>query len=171
MTTETTASPPGRHGKAQRRRSALKLPAFLMVSFAAGGVGNLLGDLGDTSWYDKPSFMPPGWIFGPVWAVLYTLMGVAAWRISQAPRRQVRAWALLLFFVQLGLNAVWPGIFAGLRAPGWALAELILLAGVLVVTVVLFFKVDRLAGLLLLPYLGWVGFAIVLNAAVWRSLA
>jgi tryptophan-rich sensory protein len=148
------------------RVKATVLLALLVLSYSAAAVGNALGDLGDTSWYRKPSFQPPGWVFAVVWSTLYTLMGITAWLVWLRPHSRLRAWALLFWALQLPVNATWPGVFAGLQAPGWALAHLILLWMLVAATVVLFFRVSKPAGALLLPYLLWCTFAIALNVAV-----
>jgi tryptophan-rich sensory protein len=104
-----------------------------------------------------------------VWTALYVLMGVAAWLVWRQgwdnPQVQV---ALAIFGVQLLLNLFWSLIFFGLRSPGWAGAEIVVLWGFILATTVLFYRVESVAGLLLIPYQLWVTFAAVLNAAVWQ---
>ena len=138
----------------------------------AGVVGVLATETGTSSWYEalnKPFFQPPGWVFGPVWTLLYTLMGIAAWRIWRqgADKPGVRP-ALCLFGAQLLLNAIWSPVFFGAHAIGSALVVLIALWAVLLVTMIAFARLDTLAGRLLLPYHLWVTFATVLNAAIVR---
>jgi translocator protein len=118
---------------------------------------------------DKPGWSPPSGAFGPVWSVLYVLMGVAAWLVSRSPSRGGgRRTALRLFGAQLALNAAWTPIFFGLRRPGLALAEIVATLAAIAATTTAFFRQRALAGVLLLPYLAWVGFATALNAAIWR---
>ena len=121
-------------------------------------------------WYtqlNKPSFNPPGWVFGPVWSVLYACMGVAAWLVWRRRGRTVARWALVLFAVQLALNAAWSPLFFGAHEPGWAFVDIVALWVALAATVVAFFKTQLAAGILMVPYLAWVSFAAVLNAAIW----
>jgi len=133
-------------------------------------VGALGGIVTDSGWYTelrRPAFAPPGWLFGPVWTALYLGMGVAAWLVwRRAGFRKARA-ALALYALQLVFNALWSPIFFGLRAMGWAFVDIVVLAVAIVVTLVEFHRIDRRAGLLLVPYLLWVLFASVLNFSLW----
>jgi benzodiazapine receptor len=153
--------------------SVIRLIAACGVSLAAGAIGSLaVRDPGFSSWYaalQKPGFTPPGWVFGPVWTVLYLLMGVAAFLVWQKGlgTRVVRI-ALLWFLVQLALNAAWTPVFFGLHRIGLAVAVIVLLWAAILVTMYYFFRVARSAGMLLVPYLFWVSFAAVLNAAIWH---
>ena len=150
-----------------RGRSLLALLGFLLVSFAAAGVGSLAqgGDVQGTYLaMDRPAWAPPPWVFGPVWTVLYVLIAVAAWRVWRTVDH-VRA--LALWGVQLAVNAAWPGVFFGLGEPGWALLVIVVLDLLVITLVGVFSARDRLAALLLVPYLGWILFATALNAAIW----
>ena len=115
---------------------------------------------------DLPSWAPPGWLFGPVWTVLYVLIAVSGWLVW----RQA-GWnpALTVYAVQLVLNAIWTPLFFGADRYGVALAEIVLLDLAVVATIVLFRVRHRVAAALLLPYLAWVLFATALNAAIWRA--
>jgi tryptophan-rich sensory protein len=154
-------------------KNVIRLLVACGVSLGAGLVGSLvmIGG-GSRSWYAalaKPSFTPPNWAFGPVWTVLYLLMGIAAflvWRkgLASAGVKTALAW----FLVQLGLNAVWTPVFFGLHRIGLALVVIVLLWAAIVATTHRFFRILRPAGLLLVPYLLWVSFATVLNASLWR---
>ncbi|MFB6098706.1 MAG: TspO/MBR family protein [Salinibacter sp.] len=137
-------------------------------------VGLLAGWATRTSvdtWYPaltKPSFTPPDWVFAPVWTLLYALMGVAAflvWRCG-THRARVRS-ALTAFGVQLLLNAGWSFAFFGARSPALGLVVIFFLWGTLAWTLDRFFRLRRSAGWLLVPYLAWVTYALVLNAAIW----
>ena len=151
-------------------------PALLVYVAAVvlvAGIGGLATSAGQGSggWYaeaDKPSFTPPGWLFGPVWTVLYAAMAVAAWRLSR--RREEgdrRASALLrLWWVQLGLNFLWTPLFFAGQLLWLALVDIVLLDVAVAVLVVRTWRVDRVAAGLLAPYLVWIGFATVLNASV-----
>jgi tryptophan-rich sensory protein len=121
-------------------------------------------------WYrrlNKPSWAPPARIFGPVWTLLYLLMGVAAWLVASSGRPS-RGAALRLFRVQLALNAAWTPIFFGLRRPGLALVEIVVTWFAILATVIAFWRTRAAGTILLLPYLAWVGFACALNWSIWR---
>jgi translocator protein len=144
------------------------LAGWLTLSFAAAAVGSLFSP-GD--WYaglTKPAWNPPNWLFAPVWSVLYATMGVAAWLVWKCERVRPRNSALACFLLQLALNALWSPLFFGWRNPGLAFAEIILLWLAVTGTVVLFFRVHRFAGLMLVPYLVWITFAAALNFAIWQ---
>ncbi len=125
------------------------------------------------NWYanlNKPWFNPPDWIFGPVWTTLYVLMGIAAflvWR-KGLDNKLVRL-ALILFVIQLILNALWSALFFGLRCPLCGLIDIVLLLVAIVLTIIYFFKISLRPALLLIPYLAWVSFAAVLNTAIYIS--
>ena len=124
------------------------------------------------TWYvglAKPSFNPPSWVFGPVWTLLYLSMGGAAFLVwnSGTDRRIVRL-GLLWFGAQLIANGLWSLLFFGLRNPGIAFLEILLLLAMIVLTTRLFWSQSRAAGLLMLPYIAWVGFAAILNFSIWR---
>jgi benzodiazapine receptor len=123
-------------------------------------------------WYPtliKPSFNPPNWIFAPVWSMLYVMMGVAAglvWDRMDSNREVVKK-ALIVFAIQLALNALWSYLFFGLHNPMLAGLEIIILWLVIYETYLQFSKINKIAGYLLMPYLAWVSFAMVLNASIW----
>jgi translocator protein len=125
-----------------------------------------------TTWYPtiiKPSFNPPNWIFGPVWSILYAMMGVAAglvWSKIDSNQEVVKK-ALLFFGIQLALNALWSYLFFGLHNPFLAFIEIILLWLMIYETYSQFSKIDKIAGYLFIPYLAWVGFASILNGSIW----
>lgn len=124
-----------------------------------------------SGWYaglEKPFFNPPDWIFRPVWTVLYLTMAVAAWMVwRQESENPLVKPALLLFFTQLIVNVLWPALFFSMQRPDWALMEIVLMWLLIVATALVFARIKRWAALLLLPYLGWVLFASVLNGAIW----
>ncbi len=122
-------------------------------------------------WYAtlrKPPWNPPGWIFGPVWTALYTMMAVAAWLVWKRGGFAAQRRPLMLFLVQLALNAVWTPLFFGLHWTGVALVEIVLLWLAIAATIAAFRPVSRVAAWLLAPYLAWVSFAAVLNFVLWR---
>ena len=149
----------------------LTLLFWLIVCFgvaAAGASWNLTEIPG---WYRslvRPSFTPPDRVFGPVWTLLYLLMAVAAWRVSQGSPSATRTAALLLFAIQLGLNLGWSWIFFRKHAIGWALAEIALLWISIGITTVLFGRINALSAWLMAPYWAWVSFAGILNASFWK---
>ena len=151
-------------------RSLGVLVLCVLASFAAGAIGNLVSLDAIRQWYPtiaKPAWTPPPWIFGPVWSLLYLMMGIAAWRVWRADGLREARLPLGLFAIQLVLNAAWSGIFFGLRQPGWALVEIIVLWIAIAATTLLFSARDKIAALLMLPYIAWVTFATALNAAIW----
>lgn len=130
--------------------------------FTAGSVGG---------WYaalSKPAWTPPSAIFGPVWSALYLLMAVAAWLVWRRGGFAAHPAALGLFAAQLALNAGWSLVFFGLRMPGAAFAEILVLWALILATLIAFRRAAPLAGWLLAPYLVWVTFASALNLAIWR---
>ncbi|REJ75829.1 MAG: tryptophan-rich sensory protein [Planctomycetota bacterium] len=150
------------------RREWPALIVFLVAAFAAAGFGS---QFAPDQWYrnlEKPSFNPPDAVFGPVWSVLYVMMGVAAWLVWRQREHTATRAALACWGIQLVLNGVWSWLFFGRHEIGIALAEMALLWIAILATTVLFRRISRPAAALLLPYLGWVSFAIVLNAALWR---
>lgn len=119
-------------------------------------------------WYAalrKPPLNPPSWVFGPVWSALYLAIAVSGWLVWRA--RPESPLPLSLWAGQLVLNGAWSFVFFGLRRPGAALLEIIVLLLVLFVTTASFFRVGRLPGALFLPYTAWVSFAAYLNAGIW----
>ncbi|MHC4840243.1 MAG: TspO/MBR family protein [Planctomycetota bacterium] len=121
------------------------------------------------SWYaqlDKPAFTPPAWLFGPVWTVLYTLMAVSIWRIWETRADSGVTWPIRIFLVQLGVNALWTPAFFGLHRPDIAFGVIVFLWISIFATMIVFYRHNKFAATLLLPYLLWVSFASVLNATL-----
>ena len=155
----------------QRVRDLIALTVCVALCYAVGAMGSVLFAGARDGWYAslaKPAFTPPGWIFGPVWTVLYICMGVAAWLVWRRLGLQAGAGPLGLFAIQLALNGAWMPLFSGLRSPGWAFADIVALWVMIVWTTARFFAVRRLAGWLMVPYLAWTSFAAVLNFAIWQ---
>ncbi len=148
----------------------MALVAVLIV-FSASAIGGYATFPSIPTWYaglTKPSFNPPNWIFGPVWTCLYILMAVAFWRILIKPAGTGgKTVAVTVFVIQMVLNALWSVTFFGLRSPLYGLVTIVLLLAAIVATIVLFARIDRLAAWLMAPYLLWVCFASVLNAAIF----
>ncbi len=154
------------------RRAILPALVFILVCQAAGIIGALSSPTGNSPWFQqliKPSFNPPGWIFGPVWTLLYTLMGIAAFRVWRLGwREQAVKVALYWFALQLLLNAIWTPIFFGAQSLALGAVVIVTLLAVLGFTINRFFRLDSLAGWLLVPYFLWVSFATVLNISIWQ---
>ena len=149
----------------------LKLVVSIIVCQLAGIIGAFFTTPAIPSWYaalNKPSFTPPDWVFGPVWITLYFLMGIAAfilWRRG-LDKEGVKP-ALVIFLVQLVLNALWSVVFFGLRSPMAGAVVIFVLWVAILLTILRFFRLSIVAGSLLLPYILWVSFAAVLNMSIW----
>ncbi len=153
----------------QKTRDIIALAGFLAASAVVALIGGAATAASVSTWYPdlvKPPFNPPDWLFGPVWTVLYIMMAIAAWRVWRSGHSGRRR-ALTAYGVQLVLNLAWSLIFFGLRQPGLALIDIVLLVAMVGLTIRLFHPIDRIAALLLVPYLAWIGFATILNAAIW----
>jgi translocator protein len=122
-------------------------------------------------WYEglkKPGFSPPNLLFGPAWALLYALMAIAIWRILQSPEGPLKSIALILFFLQLALNAAWPWMFFAGHNPFAGLLNIVPQLLLIVATIAVFAQIDAVAALCLAPLALWVAFASALNFAIWR---
>ena len=144
-----------------------RLALWLAAAFVPAAVGIAFPAPDYYGRLDKPAWAPPPWVFGPVWTLLYAMIGVAAWLVAKRGGADARP-ALGLWGVQIVLNAAWTPIFFGLRSPGVALVEIIVMWIAIAATTVAFFARRTAAGALLLPYLAWVTFATVLNFEIWR---
>jgi benzodiazapine receptor len=148
------------------------LAGFIALCLGVGAAGGLITARSVAEWYPtlaKPEWTPPNWLFAPVWTALYIAMGFAAWLVWKKDMRfaGVRA-ALILFMAQLALNFAWSFLFFGFRMPGLALINIVMLFLLIAMTAFAFYQQSRWAGLIMLPYLAWVGFATALNFAIWR---
>lgn len=151
-------------------KSLLGLAGWLLVSFSAAAIGAVATSNAGTFYEQlaRPVWAPPASVFGPVWSALYLLMGIAAWLVWRERGSGGARPALSLFLVQLVLNALWSWIFFAWQRGVWALGEVGLLWVVILATLVAFWRVRPLAGLLLVPYLAWVSFAAALTYALWQ---
>jgi benzodiazapine receptor len=152
-------------------RNVIALAGFLALCFAVAAAGGAVTATSVGSWYAglaKPSFNPPDWLFGPVWTVLYVMIAVAGWRVWCRRGESGARGALVAWGVQLALNLGWSFVFFGARLIGAALLEIVALLAAIVVAAILAWRIDRVAGALLVPYIAWVGFAALLNASLWR---
>lgn len=151
--------------------SLIGLVGWVLATLAAGAVG-ALSTRNAREFYGglvKPAWAPPGWLFGPVWTVLYLLMAVAAWLVWRRAGWSGARTALWLFLAQLVLNALWSWIFFSWHRGALAFAEILVLLVLIAATMHGFARVHRLPALLLVPYLLWVAFASALTYAIWRG--
>lgn len=152
-------------------RKGIALVVAVGVSLLAGAIGSVFTTSSVSLWYPtlvKPALNPPSWVFGPVWTVLYVLMGIAAFLVwRQGWERGDIKDALKIFALQLVLNVTWSVVFFGLLNPFLALINIVLLWCAILWTIVAFSHISRPAAWLLAPYLAWVTFATYLNAAIW----
>ena len=152
-------------------RSAVMLILFLAACFGVAWTGAQVSPgIASSEWYDqlnKPDWNPPGWLFGPVWTTLYTLMAIAAWRIWRKLGFKGGRKELSWFGTQLLLNGIWSQLFFNAQNPGLAFVEILFLLSAIVATTIYFYKEDRLAGYMMVPYILWVAFATVLNGTIW----
>ena len=154
-----------------RYRNAIALVGFFALCFTVSALSGVITASSVGTWYQqlsKPAFNPPDWVFAPVWSVLYALIAIAGWRIWRIHNLRGRSVALGIYLAQLAANVAWSGVFFGLQNITGGLAVLGVLLLLIAANVVAFWRIDRWAASLLSPYLLWVGFATVLNAAIWR---
>ena len=149
-------------------RNLIALAGWIALTLCAALTGFFIQPEGYYAQLAKPVWSPPAWVFGPVWTALYVAMAVAAWLVWRCGGWRGQRGPLGLYLVQLALNALWTPLFFGLRSPGLALLGIILLLVAIAFTSRAFFRVHRVAGWLLVPYLLWVGFATALNFSIWR---
>jgi tryptophan-rich sensory protein len=153
-----------------KQKQVMGLVGWLVVSFAASAVG-AVASIQAKSFYSQlaqPEWAPPPWVFGPVWTVLYALMGIAAWLVWRSRGFRANRQALTLFLLQLAFNALWSWLFFAWHLGIMALADVLVLWILIVATLVSFWRVRPLAGALLIPYLLWVSFASALNFSLWQ---
>ena len=152
------------------RRQSLGLAGWLLATFAAGSVGAMASAKAGVFYGQlvQPGWAPPAWLFGPAWSVLYLMMAIAAWLVWRKHGFEGARTALSLFVVQLFANALWTWLFFGLHKGLLALGEIAVLWLLIVATIATFWPLQRVAALMLLPYLAWVSFASALTLALWR---
>lgn len=150
---------------------AVGLLGWLAVVFVAAAIG-AAASVGASTFYAqlvKPGWAPPASAFGPVWSVLYLLMGVAAWLIWRRPGERNFSIALTLFVVQLAVNAAWSWLFFAWRNGAFAFVEVLTLLTLIAATIAAFWRISRWASVLMLPYFAWVCLASALTWSVWQS--
>ena len=139
---------------------------WIVLCMLAGFIGS---QFSPGEWYlslQKSSLTPPNIVFPIVWNILFVLMAIAAWRVSEKQRQKL-SYAVALFIIQLGFNVLWSYLFFGLQRPDLAMIDILILWTLILFTVLIFYRIDKLAGALLIPYLTWVGFAIYLNYTIY----
>jgi len=144
---------------------------FLLLTFGIAAFGSYFTVSSVSTWYvtlKKPSFSPPGWLFGPVWTVLYISIALSGWFIwMEGSKKNIKA-VMIFFFIQLFLNALWSPLFFGMQKPGWAFGEICLLWLSIGIYLFLSRRISTKAFLLFLPYWAWVSYASVLNFFIWQ---
>lgn len=148
----------------------LPLIVSLAVCFLAAAVGSVFTTGAIDTWYEslnKPVFNPPNWIFGPVWSLLYLLMGISLYLVwITKANKMARRKGIIFFFIQLVLNLLWSILFFSLKSPTAAFVEIIILWILIFLTIKNFLQISKSAGRLLFPYLAWVSFAVILNLSI-----
>lgn len=148
-----------------------KLLASIVICQLAGFIGSFFTTPNIPTWYAgvaKPDFNPPNWLFAPVWTTLFTLMGISLYLVwMKGQKNPPVKKAMLVFAVQLTLNTIWSLLFFGMQNPRLAFFEILALWVSIAVTIILFWRIDRRAGIMLIPYIAWVSFATLLNYYIW----
>lgn len=145
---------------------SLQLLFSFILCYAAGGIGQLFTYKEISTWYptlQKAPFNPPGWVFGPVWTILYAFVAISLFLILEKRKSIFRKWGLIFFFTQLILNTLWTLIFFGAHATAFAFIDLLLMILATILTMFIVWKISRGAVYLLVPYLLWISFASILN--------
>lgn len=145
----------------------VKLGIAIIIAQLAGAIGGIFTSMTVSTWFVdlvKPSFNPPSWLFGPVWTTLFLLMGIS---LYLAYDNKWDKWAKGFFVAQYVLNILWSVLFFGLKSPGLAFIEIIVLWGAILGMIISFYRINKWAGLINIPYLLWVSFAAVLNFFIY----
>jgi len=151
-------------------RQAIGLGGWLLLTFGAAAIG-AIASVDARAFYNeltRPSWAPPGWVFGPVWSTLYALMAVAAWWVWRARGFGGAHTALLLFIAQLAANALWSWLFFVWRRGDLGFADVLVLWCLIAATIIAFWRISAFAAALLVPYFAWVTFASALTFSVWK---
>ena len=154
------------------KKKIIQLVASILICQMAGIIGVGFTTSAIPLWYstlNKPSFSPPSWVFGPVWTILYAMMGIALFLIwTNKIQREKKQQAILVFSTQLFLNAIWSPVFFGLHSPFMGLIIIVLLWISILLTIIDFYKISKTAAALIVPYFLWVSFATILNFSIWQ---
>ncbi len=151
-------------------KSYLKLILCIIIPLSIGGISGVATATGINTWFselNKPIYNPPNYLFGPVWTVLYILMGISLYLIIQTPKVYARKRAIIIFSIQLFLNFCWSFLFFKFHLLGIAFIEILMIWLSIITMIYLFKKINKAAAYLQVPYLLWVSFASVLNGAIW----
>lgn len=155
----------------KKYENVIKLILSLALPFIVGAIGSMFTVSSIASWYDflnKPWFTPPGWVFGPAWSLLYILIGISFYLIWKRGIKTAQAKiAVGIFSLQIFFNGLWSILFFGLQSPILGLINILVLWLLILINIIQFYKLDKRAGLLLIPYICWVTFATLLNYFVW----
>lgn len=153
-------------------KNVIRFIASVALPLVLGGIASFFTASSVKTWFDtleKPSFNPPSWLFGPVWTVLYIMMGIAFYLVwTKATDERVKQRAFTFYFVQLALNFAWSFLFFYAKQPGWAFIDIVALWLLIIATIYWFGKAYKPSAWLLVPYLAWVSFASVLNFSIWQ---
>lgn len=150
-------------------KSWSKLVISILIAQSAGFIGTFFTIGAIPTWYaflNKPTFSPPNWLFGPVWTILYTMIGISFYLIWINYKKN-NSWAIKFFIFHLLLNSMWSIIFFGLKNLSLALIEIVILWSSILYMIKNFYKINKLSSFLLIPYLLWVSFASILNLSIW----
>ena len=142
---------------------------FLCLIFG-NGIGGYFTFVSVETWYqtlNKPNFNPPDWVFGPVWTTLYILMGVSIWLIWKKETSKIRTISMIIFWVQFFFNIFWTYLFFGIQRIDLGLFEIFFLIFLILINIIYFYKIDKIASYLLVPYVLWVSYASILNYKIW----
>ena len=144
---------------------------FIILCLILGnGLGGYFTFLSVEGWYqtlNKPSFNPPDWVFGPVWTTLYIFMGISIWLVWKSEENKNRTIGIRIFWLQLFFNVFWTYLFFGIQRIDLGMLEIIFLIFLIIINIFYFFKIDKIASYLLIPYIFWVSYAAVLNFKIW----
>lgn len=154
----------------RKQQQILGLVAWLVLCFVASAIGAMASIKAQSFYVNlvQPDWAPPGWLFGPVWTVLYALMAISAWLVWRQGGFKRHPKALSLFLIQLALNALWSWLFFAWMMGFWSFVNMLVLWLLILLTQLSFLRINKLSGWLLIPYLLWVSFAAVLNLAMWQ---
>lgn len=148
----------------------LKLFCCALFTLSIGAISGIATYSGTNNWFmalNKPFFNPPNYLFGPVWTLLYLLMGISFFLILQSPIKELKRKAIMIFVIQLSLNFLWSFMFFKFQLIGLAFIEIILIWIAILTMIITYYQINRIAALLQIPYLLWVSFATALNGAIW----
>ena len=155
----------------ESKKNIIWLFFFISLCLVLGnGLGGYFTFLSVETWYqtlNKPSFNPPDWVFGPVWTTLYILMGISIWLVWKNKDSKTRTIAIKIFWFQLVFNVFWTYLFFGIKKIGLSFIEILFLSCLILINIIYFFKINKTASYLLIPYLVWVFYASLLTYNIW----